>query len=129
MRLPIAVALGYPDRLPEAVPSAPLEELSGLEFHPLDEKRFRSVPLAREAARAGAGRPAVLNAANEEAVNSFLAGRLPFSAIIPTVERALQAFKGGGETLEEILDADRWARAFVAAQKAEPEHISGRLKA
>ena len=129
MRLPIAVALGYPDRLPEAVPSAQLEELSGLEFHSLDEARFPSVGLAREAARAGGGRPAVLNAANEEAVNAFLAGRLPFSAIIPTVERALSTFKGGGETLEEILEADRWARGFVAAQKAEAEHISGRLKA
>ena len=129
MRLPIAVALGYPDRLAEAVPSAPLEELSGLEFHPLDEARFPAVRLAREAARSGGGRPAVLNAANEEAVNAFLAGRLPFSSIIPTVERALSAFKGAGDTLEEILEADRWARAFVAAERAEPEQISGRLKA
>jgi 1-deoxy-D-xylulose-5-phosphate reductoisomerase len=129
MRLPIAVALGYPDRLAGAVPPAVLEELSGIEFHALDEARFPAVRLAREAARAGGGRPAVLNAANEEAVNAFLAGKLPFSAIIPTVERALAAFRGGGETLEEILDADRWARSFVAAERAEPEHISGRLKA
>ena len=129
MRLPIAVALGYPDRLPDAVPSTPLEELSGLEFHALDERRFPAVRLAREAARAGGGRPAVLNAANEEAVNGFLAGRLAFSSIVPTVERALHAFKGGGDTLEEILEADRWARAFVGAETAEPEHISGRLEA
>jgi 1-deoxy-D-xylulose-5-phosphate reductoisomerase len=129
MRLPIAVALGYPDRLPEAVPSAPLEALSGIEFHALDEARFPAVRLAREAARAGAGRPAVLNAANEEAVNGFLAGRLAFSSIIPTVERALDAFKGGGDTLEGVLEADRWARGFVAAGQAEPEHFSGRLKA
>jgi 1-deoxy-D-xylulose-5-phosphate reductoisomerase len=128
MRLPIAVALGYPDRLPGAVPPAPLEELSGLEFHPLEEARFPSVRLAREAGQAGGARPAVLNAANEEAVNAFLAGGLPFSGIIPTVERALDAFNGTGATLDEILAADRWARAFVNAQKAEPEHISGRLK-
>ncbi|HZQ50488.1 MAG TPA: 1-deoxy-D-xylulose-5-phosphate reductoisomerase [Candidatus Dormibacteraeota bacterium] len=128
MRLPIAVALGYPERLAGAVPPARLEELSGLEFHALDEARFPSVRLAREAAREGGGRPAVLNAANEEAVNGFLDGRLPFSAIIPTVQRALEAFKGGGETLDEILEADRWARAFVAADGAEAGHFSGRLK-
>src|SRR2546423_3350945 len=85
MRLPIAGALGYPERLPDAVPSAPLEELSGLEFHALDETRFPAVRLAREAAGAGGGSPAVLNAANEEAVNAFLAGRLPFGQIISIV--------------------------------------------
>jgi 1-deoxy-D-xylulose-5-phosphate reductoisomerase len=64
MRLPIAVALAYPDRLPDAVPAPSLEELSGLEFHQLDEARFPGVGLARQAAAAGGGRPAVLNAAN-----------------------------------------------------------------
>jgi 1-deoxy-D-xylulose-5-phosphate reductoisomerase len=113
MRLPIAVALGYPDRLSNAVPPTTLDELSGLEFHALDENRFDSVRLAREAARAGGGHPAVLNAANEEAVNAFLARDIPFSGIIRTVERALGAFPGGGETLPEILDADRWARSYV----------------
>jgi 1-deoxy-D-xylulose-5-phosphate reductoisomerase len=113
MRLPIAVALAYPDRLPDAVPGAPIEELSGLEFHALDEKRFPSVGLARQAAAAGQGRPAVLNAANEEAVNAFLDGAVPFSGIVRAVQRALQAFPGGGETLPEILEADRWARDYV----------------
>jgi 1-deoxy-D-xylulose-5-phosphate reductoisomerase len=113
MRLPIAVALAYPDRLPDAVPPTPLAELSGLEFHDLDEARFPSVRLAREAAATGGGHPAVLNAANEEAVNAFLAGEIPFSAIIPTVERTLAAFAGSGASLPEILDADRWARAEV----------------
>jgi len=113
MRLPIAVALCYPDRLPDAVQPTPLAELSGLEFHPLDEKRFPAVRLAREAAKAGKGRPAVLNAANEEAVTAFLAGEMPFSGIVRTVERALEAFPGGGNTLQEILEADRWAREYV----------------
>jgi 1-deoxy-D-xylulose-5-phosphate reductoisomerase len=113
MRLPIAVALAYPDRLPGAVPPAPIEELSGIEFHALDEKRFPSVGLAREAAAAGQGRPAVLNAANEEAVNAFLDGSIPFSGIVPAVQRALEAFPGGGETLPEILEADQWARVYV----------------
>jgi 1-deoxy-D-xylulose-5-phosphate reductoisomerase len=113
MRLPIAVALSYPDRLPDAVQPTPIEELSGLEFHALDEERFPSVRLAREAARAGHGRPAVLNAANEEAVTAFLAGEIPFSGIVPAVERALDAFPGGGDTLQDILEADRWAREHV----------------
>jgi len=99
MRLPIAVALGYPDRLADAVPPTVLEELSGLEFHALDEERFPSVRLAREAAMAGGGRPAVLNAANEEAVNAFLAGSIQFSGIVRTVQRALEAFPGGRESL------------------------------
>ncbi|HEV2029345.1 MAG TPA: 1-deoxy-D-xylulose-5-phosphate reductoisomerase [Candidatus Dormibacteraeota bacterium] len=121
MRLPISVALCYPDRLPDAVLPTPLEELSGLEFHLLDEKRFPSVRLAREAAAAGHGSPAVLNAANEEAVGAFLAGELPFSGIVRAVEHALAAFRGGGDTLQDILEADRWAREYV-------KDTSGRLK-
>ncbi len=122
MRLPIAVALGYPERLADAVPPTMLEEFSGLEFHALDENRFPSVRLAREAATAGGAHPAVLNAANEEAVNAFLAGRLPFSAIVRTVAAALAAFPGGRDSMQEILEADRWARDYVKAN-------SGSLKA
>ena len=113
MRLPIAVALAYPNRLPDAVPPTSIKELSGLEFYELDEKRFPSVRLARKAAAAGGGHPAVLNAANEEAVNAFLAHEIPFSAIVRTVERALSDFPGCEGSLEEILEADRWARGYV----------------
>src|SRR5436190_11912728 len=113
MRLPIAVALAYPDRLPDAVPPTTMDELSGLEFQELDESRFPSVRLAREAAGKGGGHPAVLNAANEEAVNAFVARDIPFSSIIRVVERALSAFPGCGGTLDEILEADRWARAYI----------------
>ncbi|HXD80396.1 MAG TPA: 1-deoxy-D-xylulose-5-phosphate reductoisomerase [Candidatus Acidoferrum sp.] len=122
MRLPIAVALSYPDRLPGAVRPTPIEELSGLEFHALDEKRFPSVRLARQAATEGGGRPAVLNAANEEAVSAFLAGEIPFSGIVRAVERALSAFPGGGDSLQDILEADRWAREYVKEK-------SGKLRA
>jgi 1-deoxy-D-xylulose-5-phosphate reductoisomerase len=113
MRLPISVALFYPERLPDAVPPTPIEELSGLEFYALDEERFPSVRLARQAVAAGHGRPAVLNAANEEAVGAFLAQEIPFSGIVHTVEQALAAFPGGGDTLQDILEADRWAREYV----------------
>jgi 1-deoxy-D-xylulose-5-phosphate reductoisomerase len=127
MRLPIAVALSYPDRLPDAVQPTPIEELSGLEFHELDEKRFPSVRLARDAAKAGHGRPAVLNAANEEAVSAFLAGEIPFSGIVRAVERALDAFPGGGDTLQDILEADRWAREYV--QEKSRQEKFGKLRA
>src|SRR2546429_7619994 len=120
MRLPIAVALAYPDRLPDAVPPTALREISGLEFHEFDERRFPSVGLARLAAISGRGRPAVLNAANEEAVNSFLARALPFSGILPAVERAPDAFPGCGDTLEDILAADRRTRDYLRTK-------SGRL--
>src|SRR5467141_5308334 len=108
MRLPIAVALAYPDRLPDAVPPPTPKEPTGLEFHDLDESRFPSVQLARQAAARSGGHPAVLNAANEEAVNAFLGGDIPFSGIVRVVERALSAFPGCGGTLAEILEADRW---------------------
>jgi 1-deoxy-D-xylulose-5-phosphate reductoisomerase len=121
MRLPIAVALAYPDRLPDAVPPTTIHELTGLEFHDLDEARFPSVNLARQAALEGGGHPAVLNAANEEAVNAFLAQKVPFSGIVSIVERALGAFPGCGGTLEEILEADRWTRGYV-------KEISGSLR-
>ena len=113
MRLPIAVALAYPERLPDAVPSTPVEDFGELEFYRLDETQFPSVRLAREAAMRGGGHPAVLNAANEEAVNAFLAREIPFSGIVRVVGKALGAFSGCGDTLEEILEADRWARAYV----------------
>jgi 1-deoxy-D-xylulose-5-phosphate reductoisomerase len=64
----------------------------------------------------------VLNASNEEAVTAFLAGEMPFSGIVRTVERALSAFPGGGDSLQDILDADRWAREYVRG-------TSGRLRA
>jgi 1-deoxy-D-xylulose-5-phosphate reductoisomerase len=122
MRLPISIALGYPDRLPDAVPATSLEDLGPLEFHPLDETRFPAVRLARSAAKAGGGSPAVLNAANEELVNAFLAHEIPFSGIVSTIQQALEAFPGGGSTLQDILEADRWAREYVKVK-------SGRLRA
>jgi 1-deoxy-D-xylulose-5-phosphate reductoisomerase len=121
MRLPIAVALCYPERLPDAVPSTTLRELSGLEFHAVDEVRFPSVRLAREAAAAGGCHPAVLNAANEEAVNGFLAGEIPFGGIVRAVRSALDAFTGGDGSLPAILEADRWAREHVHGKKARSE--------
>jgi 1-deoxy-D-xylulose-5-phosphate reductoisomerase len=112
MRLAIAVALAYPDRLPGAVPPLPAQDLGRLEFQPLDPERFPAPGLARRAAAAGAPYPAVLNAANEEAVAAFLRGEIRFTGILKAVESALNAYKGSGSTLEEVMDADRWARDY-----------------
>ena len=122
MRLPIAVAMAYPDRLENAVRPTPASELGTLDFHPLDEVRFPAPGLARRAAEAGDGYPAVLNAVNEEAVAAFLAERLPFTGIVATVAAALDAYNGRARTLEEVMEADRWAREWF-------ERLAGKLAA
>lgn len=119
MRLPIAVALSYPHRLPGAVPPTPYERLGSLELHPLDDRRFPAVLLARRAAELGTPFPAVLNAANEEAVTAFLAGSARFIDILAWVESALETYEREGErgtSLEVILEADRWAREYVRSR-------------
>jgi 1-deoxy-D-xylulose-5-phosphate reductoisomerase len=123
MRLPIALALAYPERLPGAVPPTPFPDLGVLELQPLDGERFPAVGLCRDAVRRGAPYPAVLNAADEEAVRAFIAGELPFSGIAAAVESALERFPGrtGSSAevgLDEILEADRWARDHVHTRTA-----------
>jgi len=113
MRLPIGLALSYPDRLPGVVPRTVFADIGSLELQPLDSRRFPAVGLAREAAARGSGYPAVLNAANEEAVAAFLAGQISFGSIVRAVEEALGAWAGGATSLAEILEADRFARAHV----------------
>jgi 1-deoxy-D-xylulose-5-phosphate reductoisomerase len=112
MRLPIAVALAYPDRLPGVVEPLAAASLGTLQFLPLDPERFPAPGLARRAAAAGTPYPAVLNAANEEAVAAFLRGEIPFNGIVRAVDSALGAYKGAGSTLEDVMEADRWAREY-----------------
>jgi 1-deoxy-D-xylulose-5-phosphate reductoisomerase len=116
MRVPIALGLSYPERLPGVVPPTRFQDLGSLELHALDSDRFTSIRLCREAAARGAPYPAVLNAANEVAVAAFLAGEIPFSGILGSVESALEAFRGGGDTLEEVLAADEFARDHVSSR-------------
>ena len=116
MRLPIALGLSYPERLPGAVPPTRFHEEGSLELHALDQVRFPSVRICREAVARGAPYPAVLNAANEEAVAAFLAGRIRFADIVALVESALGACAGGGGSLAELLEADGRARAHVLAR-------------
>ena len=111
MRVPIAHALAYPERIESGVRALDLGAIGNLSFQNPDPGRFPCLPLAYAALRAGGSVPAVLNAANEVAVEAFLAGRLRFTAIAHVIDETLQRVPAGpGETLEALLDADRRAR-------------------
>ncbi|NNU82614.1 1-deoxy-D-xylulose-5-phosphate reductoisomerase [Geobacillus sp. BMUD] len=115
MRVPIQYALAYPERLP--LPSAkPLDfiSLGALHFAPIDFDRYRCLRLAYEAGKRGGSLPTVLNAANEEAVAAFLAGRIPFLAIEEWIERALERHRPVSDPqLEDIREIDADTRAYV----------------
>jgi 1-deoxy-D-xylulose-5-phosphate reductoisomerase len=114
MHLPIAIALAFPDRLPDVTIAPDLVEIGHLEFEAIDSDRYPAVALARDAARLGGTAPAILNAANEEAVGLFLNGKLRFVDIIPAVRSAVETSARDREvSLEAILQADGWARAHV----------------
>jgi 1-deoxy-D-xylulose-5-phosphate reductoisomerase len=119
MRLPIALGLAWPGRVPDAAPGIDWTRAHTWEFFPLDDETFPAVRLAREVGAAGGTAPAVYNGANEECVAAFLAGNVPFLAIVDTVARVVSehtsgsgapASAGGGLTLEDVLAADEWAR-------------------
>jgi 1-deoxy-D-xylulose-5-phosphate reductoisomerase len=114
MRIPIALSLAWPDRVPDAAPAMDWTSSHTWTFEPLDTEAFPAVPLAFEVGAAGGTSPAVYNGANEECVAAFLAGTIPFTGIVDTVMRVISEHDGGGEgtlTLEDVLEADRWARA------------------
>jgi 1-deoxy-D-xylulose-5-phosphate reductoisomerase len=112
MRLPIALALAWPDRVPDAAPAIDWTQSHRWELFPLDDEAFPAVELARQVGSTGGSAPAVYNAANEVCVDAFLAGRLPFLAIVDTVSQVVSEHDGGAaSTMEEILAADAWARA------------------
>lgn len=111
MRTPIAHALAFPDRIEAGVARLNLPEIGRLDFEPPDETRFPCLRLARQAAITGASAPAVLNAANEVAVEAFLAGRLSFAAIPEVIESVLAARPVVPvETLEAVIAEDEGAR-------------------
>ena len=111
MRIPIAYALAYPERLPVQSPPLDLFRLRNLNFYPPDEEKFPCLRLAFEACQRGSTLPAVLNAANEVAVDAFLNGRIRFLEIPQIIERVMKAHAVAASlTLESILKADQWAR-------------------
>ncbi|MDT3400411.1 1-deoxy-D-xylulose-5-phosphate reductoisomerase [Streptomyces sp. B1866] len=146
MRLPIALGIGWPDRVPDAAPGCAWDTARTWEFFPLDEEAFPAVSLARHVGGLGGTAPAVYNAANEECVDAFLAGKLPFNGIVDTVAEVVAEglasgavtdrhgagrpdglpAAGTGLTVEDVLAAETWARArarelAARAAQATPE--------
>ena len=116
MRTPIAQALAWPERISSGVESLDLAVIGQLDFEPPDHGRFPAIELARSAARAGGTAPALLNAANEVAVQAFLDGRLNFTGIAAVIDQVLQHIDACPvTTLNDVLEADASARRLAAA--------------
>ncbi|HEU5467744.1 MAG TPA: 1-deoxy-D-xylulose-5-phosphate reductoisomerase [Steroidobacteraceae bacterium] len=111
MRVPIAHALGWPERIASGAARLDLVKIAKLSFEEPDFERFPCLKIAQQAARAGGSMPAVLNAANEVAVAAFLGRRLNFASIAAVIESVLQHHQPGPvRSLEDALAADAWAR-------------------
>jgi len=111
MKLPISLGLDWPNRVGSV--GAPIDWTTAHSwtFEPLDDEAFPAVELAKKVGRAGGTYPAVYNAANEEAVAAFHAGRIPFLAIVDTIERVVESHEVDGELSRESLSAaEAWAR-------------------
>jgi 1-deoxy-D-xylulose-5-phosphate reductoisomerase len=127
MRLPIAYALAWPERLPEAARPIDWTQPQAWTFEPLDDDAFPAVALARDAGRRGGTAPAVYAAANETAVDAFIAGKLEFPAIVDIVATVLSAHSVpiGILGLDDIVAAQDEARAAARALVADAERRSG----
>jgi 1-deoxy-D-xylulose-5-phosphate reductoisomerase len=110
MRLPIALGLAWPHRVPEVGVPLDWTTASTWTFEPLDEDAFGAVALAKHVGRLGDTFPAVFNAANEQAVAAFHAGAIGFLDIVETVQRVVDAHTPGESSLDGVLAAERWAR-------------------
>ena len=111
MRVPISYALHLPERADVEVPSLDLARVGELTFQQPDAETFACLRLAREAGEVGGTAPCVLNAADEVAVEAFLAGRIPFSGIPEVIERTLEAIPGGPvRHFDDLFDVDAGAR-------------------
>ncbi|OBF79190.1 1-deoxy-D-xylulose-5-phosphate reductoisomerase [Mycobacterium sp. 852002-51163_SCH5372311] len=130
MKLPISLALGWPRRVSGAAPACDFTTASTWEFEPLDSDVFPAVDLARHAGQLGGCMTAVYNAVNEEAAAAFLEGRISFPAIVRTIADVLHvADRWAAEpaTVDDVLDAQRWARerARRAIATASPAPAAG----
>ena len=112
MCFPIQYAVTFPERMPSGLPPLDLAKLGSLTFEAPDEKRFPALRLAREAGEAGGTLPGVFNAANEVAVEAFLAEQISFPRIWGMVEEVMQKHTTlSSPDLDAIIEADRWARS------------------
>ena len=121
MRIPIALGMGWPDRVADAAPACDWTKAATWEFFPLDEEAFPAVALAKQVGEAGGTSPAVFNGANEACVAAFLEGRIPFTAIVDTVaavvaehEASPDRVAAGQLSIEAVLAADAWSRERAA---------------
>jgi 1-deoxy-D-xylulose-5-phosphate reductoisomerase len=114
MRLPIQYSLVYPERVNTQLPRMELKDYANLTFEAPDEEKFPALGLARRAVQAGKTVPTVMNAANESAVALFLDRRVSYPDIMRLVGLAMERHEAQAASLENILEADRWARAFVS---------------
>jgi 1-deoxy-D-xylulose-5-phosphate reductoisomerase len=111
MRTPLAYALAWPERIASGARRLDFAQLGALTFEAPDRRRFPCLDFAYRALRSGGSAPAVLNAANEVAVQAFLDGRLRFTEIAPTIEQVLEAFVPAPPgSVDEVLEIDREAR-------------------
>ncbi|MGH3936245.1 MAG: 1-deoxy-D-xylulose-5-phosphate reductoisomerase, partial [Pseudonocardiaceae bacterium] len=113
MRLPIALALGWPERVADAAPACDFTRAASWTFEPVDAEAFPAIGLARAAGVAAGCVPAVFNAANEEAVAAFLDGRIRFRGIVDSLEAVLgeaQGWRTDPATVDDVLAAENWAR-------------------
>ena len=111
MKLPIALAMAWPDRVPGTTPALDWTKSHSWQFEPLDEEVFNSVKLAREVGTRGTTYPAVYNASNEQAVDAFHDGKIGFTDITEIIEATLaQHTAPESLSLGEVLEAERWAR-------------------
>ena len=111
MCLPIQYALTWPERIPNDRVQTRFSSIGTLTFEDADEERFPSLRLARQAGQEGGTLPAVLNAANEVAVQAFIEGQIRFDQIAALVEKVMQAHSRiDHPCLEALLEADGWAR-------------------
>ncbi|MFF2822922.1 1-deoxy-D-xylulose-5-phosphate reductoisomerase [Arthrobacter koreensis] len=117
MKLPIALGMGWPERVPGAAAPCDWTKATEWTFEPLDEEAFPAVRLAKEAAASGGTGMAVYNAANEEAVDAFHDGLIGFTDIVDTIAAVLAEHTESGElTLDSVLAAEKWARAAARAR-------------
>jgi len=116
MRLPIALGLAWPNRVPGAVRPCDWTQSATWQFFPLDEGAFPAIALARRVGVAGSSYPAVFNAANEECVGAFLIGRIRFVDIVDTIARVVDEWSAHPENdsgpmdVDTVLRAETWAR-------------------
>lgn len=119
MKLPIALGMSWPERVPNVAPACDWTKAATWNFEPLDESVFGAVRLARQVGSAGKTYPAVYNAANEQAVDAFHAGKIGFNQIVDVISRVVDAHRPEAElSLDSVLSAERWARDRAETQMA-----------